>query len=210
MAGLPPTASQSRLFGVSGLPLPGFAGTPFIHITSPNAFLQMGPMENSSFTHLRKSLQGDLPKPICPAGVRPALFDDGRYTQAHALLVDAYGAGGGRVKSLEDWWFDLRNDPEYSHSIFLLAVDDTDNIVGLAQCWTSAFLKDLVVSEAWRRRGVGEALLLEAFYTFQRRGSVYLDLKVEHRNPSGADRLYRRMGMIPVINLTPPKFRNPT
>lgn len=159
---------------------------------------QIGPMENSSFIHMRKSLQGDLPKPIWPGGVRPAPFDAGRYKEAHALLADAYRMGGGRVKSLEDWWFDLRADPEYSQSAFFLAIDASDNIIGLAQCWTSAFLKDLVVSEAWRRKGVGEALLLQVFNAFRLQGSTYLDLKVENRNPSGAERLYRRMGMTSV------------
>jgi ribosomal protein S18 acetylase RimI-like enzyme len=106
--------------------------------------------------------------------------------------------GGGRVKALDDWWRDLLGDPEYSASTIFLAVDVHETIVGVAQCWTRAFLKDLVVSDAWRRKGVGEALLLEVFKAFQRRGSPYLDLKVEIRNPSGAERLYRRVGMMPV------------
>jgi len=91
----------------------------------------------------------------------------------------------------------LRADPEYNPSIFFLALDGNDRVIGLAQCWRSAFLKDLAVSEAWRRMRVGKGLLLQAFTTFQLRGATHLDLKVED-DPSGAARLYRRMGMKPV------------
>lgn len=71
-------------------------------------------------------------------------------------------------------------------------------MIGLAQCWTSAFLKDLVVSAPWRRKGIGRALLLQAFNTFQERGAVHFDLKVEVGNTSNAEQLYRRAGMAPI------------
>ena len=62
---------------------------------------------------------------------------------------------------------------------------------------TSAFVKDIVVHESWRRRGLGEALLLEAFRTFERRGASHVGLKVQAGNAS-AIALYERVGMMPV------------
>ena len=89
----------------------------------------------------------------------------------------------------------MRNDLEYDATVLFLALDEKDRVIGLAHCWTSAFLKDLAVSALWRRIGIGEALMLHALTVFQARGAVHLDLKVEDDNPSGAERLYRRIGM---------------
>jgi ribosomal protein S18 acetylase RimI-like enzyme len=55
-------------------------------------------------------------------------------------------------------------------------------------------VKDLVVRENWRRRGFGESLLRLAFRTFQARGAMHVELKVEAQN-AAAIRLYERVGM---------------
>ena len=57
------------------------------------------------------------------------------------------------------------------------------------------FIKDLVVHPLARRRGVAEALLMTAFWEFQRRGEKQVDLKVQTDNPTGAVRLYKKLGM---------------
>ena len=156
-------------------------------------------MTRFSFVHLRKELRADLARPVWPIGIHPGSFETGAHLkQAHDLLVEAYKHGGGKVGSLDEWWSDLREDPEYDPSVFFLALDETNRVAGLAQCWTSAFLKDLAVAEIWRRKGIGEALMLHAFTTFQARGTDRFELKVEMDNPAGAARLYERLGMKPV------------
>jgi ribosomal protein S18 acetylase RimI-like enzyme len=156
-------------------------------------------MKNTLYTHLRKNLLGSISGPVWPVGTRPTQFDANAHRKpAHNLLVEAYKLGGGYVGSFDHWWSALRNDPEYDPSVFFLALDEQDHVIGLAQCWTSAFLKDLAVSDAWRRIGVGEALMLHAFIVFKERGAEHLTLKVENNNQSGAERIYRRLGMKPV------------
>ncbi len=151
-------------------------------------------MEKTPYTHFRKDLRGSIPRPVWPLGTRPTRFDANAHRKlAHDLLAETCKPGGGHVDSFDHWWSALCNDPEYDPSVFFLALDEKDHVVGLAQCWTSAFLKDLAVSDAWRRLGVGEALMLHAFTVFQERGAAHLDLKVEDDNPSGAERLYRRV-----------------
>ncbi len=157
-------------------------------------------MNSPPYTHLRKDFQEDIVAPAWPVGTHPALFDaDQHAIKAHDLLAAAYSLGGGYVGSFETWWPTLRDDPEYNPAVFFLALDQTERVIGLAQCWTSAFLKDLAVSEPWRRKGLGKALLLQAFGYFERQGNRHFDLKVEKDNPSGAERLYRRLGMRPVV-----------
>jgi mycothiol synthase len=77
---------------------------------------------------------------------------------------------------------------------------DRGEIAGFAICewkrngdwgWVAA----LGVRAPWRRRGIGEALLLTAFAEFARRGERRVALGVDAGNPTGATRLYERVGM---------------
>jgi GNAT superfamily N-acetyltransferase len=51
----------------------------------------------------------------------------------------------------------IANNPCYDARLWFLA-EAGRTLAGVALCWTSAFAKDLVVHESWRRRGLGDAL----------------------------------------------------
>ncbi len=157
------------------------------------------PDESAGVTRMRKDLTGPLTPPVWPAGLCLAAFDAARHAApAHRLMTDAYRQGGGEVAAFTPWWDTLRADADYDAALFFLAVDGTGRIAGLAQCWKDPFIKDLVVDSRFRRQGLGEALLWHAFAVFRARGAAFIDLKVQHDNPSGAERLYLHVGMRPV------------
>jgi ribosomal protein S18 acetylase RimI-like enzyme len=139
----------------------------------------------------------DLPAPVAepawPDGVAVRTFrsDDGE--ALHALLEHGYRRGGGSVAPREAWYPALTGDSEFDPDLVVL-VEGADGLAAASICWTSAFVKDLVVHEAWRRRGLGEALLRRAFQTFDERGADRVELKVEVGNDP-AIRLYERVGM---------------
>jgi mycothiol synthase len=56
-------------------------------------------------------------------------------------------------------------------------------------------ISDLGVSRAWRRRGLGSALLREAFRRLRRRGCARAWLNVDADNPTGAVATYESVGM---------------
>lgn len=144
---------------------------------------------------MRRSLSEPLPLSIWPKGVRLVPFAPNEHAhRVHALLVTAYARGGGYVEPFAIWWPSLRDDAEYDSTLCFVAVNEQGDIVGAAQCWMSAFIKDLAVDPAFRRQGLGSALLLEAFRAFQNRGAPFVELKVQADNPSGAVRLYRAHG----------------
>lgn len=144
---------------------------------------------------MRRSLTGPVPEPVWPDGVRLVAFDPERHAEKiHALLVEAYARGGGAVEPLNIWWPSLQDDSDYDPALVFVAADRQDEIVGVAQCWTSAFVKDLAVAPSMRRQGLGSALLHQAFRAFRERGSPSIELKVHADNPSGALRLYRSLG----------------
>lgn len=151
---------------------------------------------------LRKSLTAPLPAPAWPAGVVPMTLvpmtvPGPSPISLHALLVRAYANGGGSVPDFAYWWTRLVEDNEFDPALVLVAFGPEGTPVGLAQCWTSGFIKDLVVAPEHRGRGIGEALLIQCFTVFARRGLSHVDLKVETDNIP-ARRLYARMGMVPM------------
>ena len=89
----------------------------------------------------------------------------------------------------------LRDDDEFAPDLCFLALNERQDVVGVAQCWTGAFIKDLVVHPLARRRGIATALLRRVFWEFRRRGVKHVDLKVQLDNPTGAVRLYKELGM---------------
>jgi ribosomal protein S18 acetylase RimI-like enzyme len=87
----------------------------------------------------------------------------------------------------------VTTDEEFDPELWFLAESEAE-LAGAVICWTSAFVKDLVVHEAWRGRGLGEALLRHVFRTFAARGAPAVELKVQSDN-TPAVRLYERVGM---------------
>ena len=57
------------------------------------------------------------------------------------------------------------------------------------------WIRTLGVRRPWRKRGLGEALLYHSFGEFYRRGMKTIGLGVDAQNPTGATRLYQKVGM---------------
>jgi ribosomal protein S18 acetylase RimI-like enzyme len=143
---------------------------------------------------MRLDLDGaELAAPTWPAGVGLRTFRPEDAAAVHALFEHGYRRGGGSVAPFATWLEATTTDDEFESSLFFLA-ESGGELTGAALCWTSAFVKDLVVHETWRRRGLGEALLRHVFATFAARGSPAVDLKVQSDNDA-AVRLYERLGM---------------
>lgn len=112
---------------------------------------------------------------------------------AHAVLALGFWEGGGGAPKFGKWWSQLRKDPEYDPALCFVAVD-SDGVIGVVQCWTTAFVKDIAVHPRARRRGIGRALMLTAFEIFKARGAKHVDLKVREENQQ-AIALYSSIGM---------------
>jgi GNAT superfamily N-acetyltransferase len=134
-----------------------------------------------------------LREPVWPAGVRPRSFEPADARSLHSLLDHGYRHGGGSVAAFKTWLPQMTTDEEFDPQLWFLAESEWI-LVGAVLCWTSAFVKDVVVHESWRRRGVAEALLQLAFNALVARGATAVELKVEATNQN-AVRLYERLGM---------------
>lgn len=145
------------------------------------------------FILLRRSLDTPLPAEHWPAGVTCTAIDAADAATVHALLQRAYASGfGSVVPDWLAWWEALVADSEFDRDLCLIAWAD-GAVVGFCLCWTSSFVKDLVVDPAAQGRGIGAALLLTAMAALRARGATEVQLKVVTAN-AGARRLYERLG----------------
>lgn len=86
-------------------------------------------------------------------------------------------------------------------SLWFLAIAEAE-IVGISLCIdglmddpTGAYVYQLGVRPAWRRRGIALALLQHAFAEFRRRGRTAVELDVDSESLTGALCLYESAGM---------------
>jgi ribosomal protein S18 acetylase RimI-like enzyme len=112
----------------------------------------------------------------------------------HALLQDSYAARGASLGPCDEWWQILSSDPEFDVRLVFLAETPAGTLAAAGIAWNSGFVKDLAVAPAYRRQGLGTALMAHICRTFERQGAHAVDLKVEAGNQA-AIALYEAMGM---------------
>jgi ribosomal protein S18 acetylase RimI-like enzyme len=160
-----------------------------------------GPNLTASVILLRKAIDPAASYPSdWPQGIVGVEFEPEQHARAaRELLNTAYAPGGGNVLSFQDWWPALAGDAEYRPDLCFVALDAASGaMAGFAQCWSLGFIKDIAIAPAWRRHGLGKALMQAIFTRFQQRGIYAIDLKVTADNPSGAGAFYRALGMVEV------------
>jgi mycothiol synthase len=99
------------------------------------------------------------------------------------------------------WMHTWQADGEFDPTQWFIA-QAGDDIAGIALCKpfrpgdeTQGWVGTLGVPRAWRRKGIGEALLRHAFGEFYRRGKTSVGLGVDASSLTGATRLYEKVGM---------------
>jgi len=149
---------------------------------------------------MRKSLAQQPPAPKWPQGVRFGLFGESEAQSVHQLFTRAYAGGEGSIGSFPDWWRGLVADSEYDPGLCFAAYAPDGRVAAAAQCWTSAYIKDFAVDAAWRRKGLGMALLHHCFTAFWARNAPLCMLKVHDTNIP-ARSLYLKAGMAEIPDL---------
>ena len=114
------------------------------------------------------------------------------------MVEDAFSDWTHRTPTtFEDWRAGTIDSAHFDPSLMLLAADGgSRRIVGVAYCLGYAadgYVQSLAVDRAFRGRGIGTALLRQAFATFWTRGKPTVALSTDSR--TGALGLYERIGM---------------
>lgn len=104
---------------------------------------------------------------------------------------------GSHDETFEEWEYSKFSDPEFDPSLWVIAWDGQE-VAGFSlnrYRMGIGWIRQLGVRRPWRRRGLGEALLRYSFGEFYKRGMKTIGLGVDAQNPTGATRLYQKVGM---------------
>ena len=134
-----------------------------------------------------------------PAGIELRPFE--KETQAHLVFQaeeEAFHDHWGHTPgNFNNWQLRKLGREEFDPTLWHIAWDG-DQIAGYAQTHYRnevGWVGNLGVRRPWRKCGLGEALLLHSFNEFYRRGMTRIGLGVDASNPTGATRLYQKVGM---------------
>jgi mycothiol synthase len=170
-------------------------------------------LTDAGFTFIKQharmamSLQGvaaTAPEPPGGVTIRPVRADDeAELRRFHAIIEDAFRDSDHRATDYETWWKRVNTESTLSFDEWFVAEVD-GAVVGALQSSDAGaeddegWVKYLGVLRAYRRRGVGAALLRRAFATYAGKGRSRAGLGVDLANPTDAARLYRAVGMAPM------------
>lgn len=137
-------------------------------------------------------------RPRWPAGITVrTMRPDHDERLVHATIEEAFADHWGHVpQSFEDWAHLVLRRDNFDPALTFMAFDRNE-LTGVAVCRYRdiAWVGQLAVRRAWRKHGLGLALLLHAFNEFYRRGDRTVGLGVDSQNLTGATRLYEKAGM---------------
>jgi ribosomal protein S18 acetylase RimI-like enzyme len=164
-----------------------------------------GVVTRGGFAHERdvlrmwRPLEGDLPEPAWPSGVRVRTYEHADARRVHELLDDGYSAWDASFVALahDAWLAFMTGHDEFDPELWFLVERDGD-VVACALHWKEhqrrGWLKDLVVRSDQRGAGLGKALLHLGLRAYAKRATDRVGLKVDSANPTGAIRLYEHVG----------------
>lgn len=146
-------------------------------------------------------LRQSLPTAEWPEGVTVRPFRSGDERTFYEVHQETFEDTWEPIReSYEEWSHWLLQPPEFAPELWFLAVAG-DEPAAFAICNPYptrddlGWVKILGVRNAWRRRGLGRALLLHAFREFASRGLRVAGLGVDAESLTGANRLYEQAGM---------------
>ena len=149
--------------------------------------------------HFQMRIKLDKPPvpPEWPAGAAVRTTRPGQDDRAiHALIQTAFDRPGRTPQTFEGWQEFMMQPRLFRPELWFLAEAD-GQLVGACLCVIyepAGWVRQLGVAEAWRRRGLGTALLRHAFQEFWRRGLDYVGLGVTADNER-AVQVYEAAGM---------------
>jgi mycothiol synthase len=151
------------------------------------------------FFHMGIDLHDHADSPPAPSGLTLRSLDPERDRHSLFQLIDdafrpSWGYTEMKFEEFNRRVFERPDaDPELTPVVF-----DGDQMVAASLNGTKVgkgWVEDLAVKESHRRRGLGELLLLDSFRRFKDKGWDKVGLGVDSANPTGAVRLYERVGM---------------
>ena len=137
-------------------------------------------------------------RPVWPVGITLRTMQIDRDARVvHAVIEEAFADHWGYApRSFEDWEQSVLKSEGFDPALTFMAFDGHE-VAGVVvnRHRDIAWVGSLAVQRAWRKRGLGLALLLHSFSEFYQRGDRAVGLGVDAQSLTGATRLYEKAGM---------------
>jgi mycothiol synthase len=143
-------------------------------------------------------LDGRPPTPVWPGGMRVATFREEDARAFHAAIGESFAEEWNFVHDSFEQWAEFRlHADDFDPTVWFLVWDGPEVAAVLRgeRRGEIGWVGSIGVRRAWRKRGLGLALLHHAFGDWHRRGVTTVGLGVDAQNPTEATRLYERAGM---------------
>jgi len=169
--------------------------------------------ENMGYRYIRSSydmlieMNAPPPSPAWPQDINLRAYDSNRdiemvFLADQDIFRDHFGFVEETLEAgLPRFRHFLTEYEGFDPSLWFLAMDG-EQLAGMSLCRPNALedtqvghVQVLGVRRAWRKRGLGLALLRHSFSEFYRRGKRKVNLGVDAENLTGALRLYEKAGM---------------
>lgn len=165
-------------------------------------FAASGYKSNLSFLIMELVLNEVPASPQWPAGITVRSFIQGADEQATYQTDEEASKDKGYHDPLsyEDWVKRMGMDKEtFDPGLWFLACESNE-VTGVVlnvfnKESNTGWVDHLSVRPAWRKRGIGKALLLHSFGEFYRRGIYQIKLSVDSKSLTNAPDLYKSVGM---------------
>jgi mycothiol synthase len=153
---------------------------------------------------MRIELGAPPPAPVWPDGLRAGPFDAERDARAfHAAQEEAFADHWDYTqREFDAWWRLAIESGRYDPALWCVVRDGDEIAAGTASTgdtYGGGFVRVLFTRRPWRRRGLGAALLADAFRRLWESGERSVGLGVDAENATGAFQLYERAGMTPAL-----------
>ncbi len=154
------------------------------------------------FREMRIEFEAPPAVPEWPDGLRVDAFDPARDARAfHAAHQQAFADHWDYTPRDFQTWSKGHLESDRFDPALWCVVRAGDEIaagaISTGDTYGGGWVHALFTRRPWRRRGVGAALLADAFGRFWERGERSVGLGVDAANDTGAFRVYERAGMAP-------------
>lgn len=171
----------------------------------PSELEWIASLENAGFAFLKQyaRMQIALPAVLDPVpGVSVRAVAQEELESFYGIIETAFqDTPDYQPKSYEQWLARYAEDRHVDWDEWLVAVVDGQLVGALqskaAEGESEGWVQNLAVLREFRKRGVGRALLAEAFAIYARKGYPEAGLGVDLANPTQAIKLYTGVGMTP-------------
>jgi mycothiol synthase len=142
-------------------------------------------------------LDGPPPEPVWPDGFTVSTAEAGEEKIVHAVTQEAFADHWGHVHREFDEWREFRRNYWDPSLVYIVRTGDGEVVAAEVNAlrFGAGWVDTIGTLKPWRGRGIGRALLLEAFGELYRRGEHRIALAVDAGNETGATHLYESVGM---------------